>query len=191
MRRTANRYAVTFATNARPAYTHLAHQKMMKIFLTAIFIQLASSAWGSAKLPLAESVLIDKSQRKMWLIASGQRYREYNISLGDNPIGHKEYEGDEKTPEGNYFIDYRNPESSYHLSLHIDYPQKKDEYNAKLKDVDPGGNIFIHGLPNDSTLAHDEYEGRDWTDGCIAVDNLEIEEIWVLVKDGTPIEIRQ
>jgi murein L,D-transpeptidase YafK len=170
---------------------HLVHRQMMRIILTAIFIQLASSAWGNAKLPLAESVLIDKSQRKMWLIASGQRYREYSISLGDDPIGHKEQEGDEKTPEGNYSIDYRNPESSYHLSLHINYPKKEDEDNAKIKDLDPGGNIFIHGLPNGLELPHGEYKGRDWTDGCIAVDNRDIEEIWVLVKDGTPIEIRQ
>jgi len=154
-----------------------------------ILIQLANFAWGNAELPLADSVLVDKSKRKMWLIAEGKRYREYDISLGDSPSGHKEQEGDERTPEGKYSIDYRNPESSYHLSLHISYPRKQDEENARKNGVSPGGNIFVHGLPNGVELTKANYLGRDWTDGCIAVQNRDIEEIWVLVKDGTPIEI--
>ena len=161
----------------------------MRIISAFILIQLASFACGSTELPLAESVLVVKSERKMWLISDGKKYREYNISLGDNPSGHKEQEGDEKTPEGRYSIDYRNPESSYHLSLHISYPRQQDEENARKKGVSPGGNIFVHGLPNGVELTKANYKGRDWTDGCIAVQNSEIEEIWSLVKDGTPIEI--
>lgn len=161
----------------------------MKKALVAILIQIAPFAWGNTELPAAESVLVDKSARKMWLITNGERYREYNISLGDSPAGHKEQEGDEKTPEGRYSIDYRNPESSYHLSLHIDYPKQQDTKNAESNGVSPGGNIFIHGLPNGMGFAHHKYKGQDWTDGCIAVDNQAIEEIWTLVKDGTPIEI--
>jgi murein L,D-transpeptidase YafK len=161
----------------------------MRILLATVILQISTLAWGSTELPLAESVLIVKSERKMWLIKGGQRYREYDISLGDSPTGHKEQEGDARTPEGQYSIDYRNPDSSYHLSLHINYPRKQDEKNANEKGVDPGGDIFIHGLPNGEGLANTNYKARDWTAGCIAVDNRAIEEIWALVKDGTPIEI--
>lgn len=161
---------------------------MRKLF-TAVLLQLTAFAWGETDLPLAESVLVDKSERKMWLIREGRKYREYNISLGDNPIGHKEREGDERTPEGSYIIDYRNPESRFYLSLHISYPREQDEENAREKGVMPGGNIFIHGLPNGLERMSSSYRARDWTDGCIAVGNREIEELWVLVQDGTPIEI--
>ena len=140
---------------------------------------------------MADLVLVDKSERKMWLINGGRKYREYEISLGDRPTGHKEREGDERTPEGDYTIDYRNPESSFHLSLHIDYPREQDLESARKKGVRPGGNIFIHGLPNGAEFMHQRYRGTDWTDGCIAVGNREIEEIWTLVKDGTAIRIQR
>ncbi len=160
--------------------------------LIALLLPLVTMpAWSDALFPLAESVLVDKSLRKMWLVADGRRYREYDISLGDSPIGHKEQEGDERTPEGSYVIDYRNPESKYHLSLHIDYPRQQDVEHARKKGVSPGGNIFIHGVPNGMESASGKLAGRDWTDGCIAVSNQEIEEIWRLVRDGTPIEILQ
>lgn len=146
-------------------------------------------AWGEAKPPKADLVLVDKSERKMWLINQGQKYREYDISLGDNPSGHKEQEGDERTPEGRYTIDYRNPQSSYHLSLHINYPRDKDRESAYSKGLNPGGDIFIHGLPNRLRNSNVDMKGFDWTNGCIAVNNQEIEEIWNLVADGTPIDI--
>jgi murein L,D-transpeptidase YafK len=112
------------------------------------------------------------------------RYK--NIRLGDNPIGHKQYEGDEKTPEGNYRISGRNPGSSYHLSLRISYPNAADSAFAAKSGKSAGGDIFIHGQPNNwsgPTLA------RDWTDGCIALSNAEIEQLWALVPDGIPIRI--
>lgn len=140
-------------------------------------------------LPLADRVLVDKSERKMWLLHAGNRYREYEISLGDNPTGHKQQEGDERTPEGRYTIDFRNPDSSYHLSLHITYPNAQDSAHAQSLGVSPGGDIFIHGLPNGMGALAFGFKHRDWTDGCIAVNNEEIEEIWSLVKNGTPIEI--
>ncbi len=140
-------------------------------------------------LPVADSVLVEKSKRKMYLIHDGKPFREYDISLGDSPIGHKQQQGDEKTPEGNYVIDFRNPKSRYHLSLHINYPSQKDKDSAKKRGVSPGGDIFIHGLPNGMGFLELAFMGRDWTDGCIAVTNGQIEEIWNLVKDGTPILI--
>lgn len=138
----------------------------------------------------ADKVVVYKSERKMELIASGQVIKTYEISLGDNPVGHKEMEGDERTPEGDYVIDYRNPNSSYHLSLHISYPNQEDKKNASKKGVDPGGMIMIHGLPNHFGWAPTFFKGRDWTDGCIAVNNNDhMQEIWNIVGNGTPITI--
>ena len=138
----------------------------------------------------ADKVLVLKSKRKMYLINNNKRFKQYDISLGDDPIGHKQQQGDERTPEGHYIIDYRNPKSSYHLSLHINYPSPADKRTARKNGVNPGGDIFIHGLPNGMGLLAAAFKGSDWTDGCIAVTNEEIEEIWRLVKNGTPIEIR-
>jgi len=138
----------------------------------------------------ADLVLVEKSARKMYLLKDGERIREYDVSLGDDPVGHKRQEGDEKTPEGKYVIDWRNPNSSYHLSLHISYPDDADKSQAERRGVSPGGAIFIHGRPNGFGWSEALFKGRDWTDGCISVSNREIEEIWDLVDNGTPIEIR-
>lgn len=141
-------------------------------------------------LTTADEVVVVKSTRKMYLLKQGQIFQEYRISLGERPIGHKGAEGDKKTPEGRYIIDYRNPESNFHLSLHINYPSHTDRQSAANNGVNPGGQIFIHGIPNSRSYNPNEFKGRDWTDGCIAMSNQEIAEFWVLVKDGTPIEIK-
>jgi murein L,D-transpeptidase YafK len=120
----------------------------------------------------------------------GAPVRTYRIALGGHPEGHKRQEGDSRTPEGIYVIDARNPESRFHLSLRISYPNAEDRRRAASRGVSPGGDIFIHGLPNGDGDASRAYAGRDWTDGCIAVTNAEIREIWAMVKEGTPIEIR-
>lgn len=140
------------------------------------------------RLPAADFVLVDKSDRTLTLFSGGRPYRNYGgIQFGDAPDGHKRFEGDERTPEGRYAIDYRNPQSSYHLSLHISYPNAADRAYATASGRSPGGEIFIHGQPNG--LGSGRMPG-DWTDGCIALANAEIEELWRLVPDGTPIEIR-
>lgn len=136
-----------------------------------------------------DRVVVYKAKRIMELMFQGKVVKSYTISLGDNPVGHKVQQGDERTPEGTYLIDYRNRNSSYHRSLHISYPNRQDKENAKRLGVDPGGLIMIHGLPNGYGWAKALYTKRDWTDGCIAVTNEQIEEIWGLVKDGTPITI--
>ena len=110
-----------------------------------------------------------------------------HIQLGDAPVGHKQFQGDERTPEGRYTIDYGNPHSAYHLSLHISYPDAAAKAFAASNGRSPGGDIFIHGQPNE--LAMGRMPG-DWTDGCIALSNKEIEALWRAVGDGTPIEIR-
>ena len=131
-------------------------------------------------------VLVDKSERTLTLYAEGRAVRSYTgIQLGDEPVGHKRFQGDERTPEGRYTIDYGNSSSAYHLSLHISYPDTQDRAFARAQGRSPGGLIFIHGQPN----GHDGRVEGDWTDGCIALADAEIEELWSLVGDGTPIEI--
>lgn len=162
---------------------------MDKILLLLISL-LASLSVLADSFEKADSVIVYKSERKMELRSGEKIIKTYEISLGDNPIGHKQMEGDERTPEGDYVIDYRNPNSSYHLSLHISYPNKQDKLSAKRKGVSPGGMIMIHGLPNKYAWAAKLFKGRDWTDGCIAVNsNDQIKEIWDRVPNGTPIKI--
>lgn len=161
----------------------------MRVALTLFLFCAPFFIDAKPKLPFADKVLVKKSERKIFLIKNGKPYREYSIALGDSPTGHKQKEGDEKTPEGLYTIDYRNPKSAYHLSLHINYPNEKDKESAKDDGINLGGDIFIHGSPNGFNLLKPAYQKMDWTNGCIAVTSHEIEEIWQLVKNGTPIEI--
>lgn len=141
-------------------------------------------------LPLVDSILVKKSQRKMHLIIDNQPYRTYSISLGGNPVGHKQREGDNRTPEGDYYIDWRNPNSAFHLSLRISYPNEDDQARAEAQGDSPGGMIMIHGEGESEGRGGRLSRRKDWTQGCIAVTNREMEEIWQMVADGTPISIR-
>ncbi|NBC88684.1 MAG: L,D-transpeptidase family protein [Alphaproteobacteria bacterium] len=148
----------------------------------------ASREMPSGRGLVADYLLVDKSERLLIAYAGGRPIRAYrDLAFGDAPMGHKRFEGDERTPEGLYSIDWRNPNSRYHLSLRISYPNAEDRANAARLGRSPGGNIFIHGQPNGH--AGPPVPG-DWTDGCIALSNTQIEELWRLVPDGTPIEIR-
>ncbi len=140
----------------------------------------------------AAKVVVYKGERRMDLLDSRDRpIRTYQVSLGKNPVGDKQQQGDNRTPEGLYTIDWRNPGSAYHLSLRISYPNKNDQWRAKRAGVNPGGDIFIHGLPNGKGWKRWKYnKSRDWTNGCIAVYDDEMREIWNLVPDGTPILIK-
>jgi murein L,D-transpeptidase YafK len=140
----------------------------------------------------ADQVVVKKSQRRLQLLNRGQVIREYRIALGDNPNGHKIQEGDERTPVGDYILDWRNPNSQYHRSIHISYPNQQDLAVAQALGVNPGGMVMLHGLPNGirSPSVRAEYQRRDWTNGCIAVQDQEIDEIWRMVRDGTPIRIQ-
>lgn len=137
----------------------------------------------------ADAVFVDKANRTLRLMRQGEVLRSYQISLGAAPSGHKEREGDERTPTGTYALDWRNPNSVAHLSLHISYPNVQDLAAAKATQRDPGGNIMIHGLPNGWGALGALHRLWDWTDGCIAVTNAEMREIWSLVPDGTPITL--
>lgn len=157
--------------------------------MTRSWISLAAlllSASAAAQDGAVDLVRIDKSDRTLTLYAEGQAVRSYTgIQLGDDPLGAKRFQGDERTPEGRYTIDYGNSSSAYHLSLHISYPDAQDRAYARARGRSPGGDIFIHGQPNGTSARVD----GDWTDGCIALADAEIEELWSLLGDGTPIEI--
>jgi len=141
-------------------------------------------------MPKASIINVYKSQRLMILSdVQGKPIKTYKIALGDNPKGHKKRSGDERTPEGRYYIEGRNPDSNFHLSLKISYPNSEDESNAERFGYSPGGLIMIHGLPNGKSWIGKTHTKKDWTDGCIAVTNEEIREIWSMVDDGVPIQI--
>jgi tetratricopeptide (TPR) repeat protein len=138
----------------------------------------------------ADRILIEKKARRLTLLAKGKALKSYQIALGGNPNGRKERQGDNKTPEGVYVIDSRNKNSQYHLSLHISYPNENDKKRARKLGVAPGGDIMIHGIKNGFSWAGDLHTEVDWTKGCIAVTDEEIEEIEKLVPNGTKVEIR-
>lgn len=134
--------------------------------------------------PEVTQVLVNKTERKMYLFHNDKVLKEYNVSLGFAPAGHKQFEGDGKTPEGRYTISHRNPKSEFHLSLGINYPNDADRAHAAANGKPPGGDIFIHGGPNRKVTK------RDWTAGCIAVTDRQMETIYSMVKPGTPIFIQ-
>jgi tetratricopeptide (TPR) repeat protein len=137
-----------------------------------------------------DSILIEKSTRRLKLLSRGEVLKSYKIALGGNPIGPKERQGDNKTPVGTYIIDARNRDSRFHLSLHISYPNERDKKRAKELGVSPGGDIMIHGIKNGFSWVGNAHTGVDWTKGCIAVTDQEIEEIDKLAPNGTIVEIR-
>ena len=138
----------------------------------------------------ADMVLVLKSQKKMYLKKEGEILKEYDVVFGANPKGHKEKEGDERTPEGKYILDYKKPDSAYYKAIHISYPNEEDIKKAEKKGVDPGGQIMIHGQKKYFGRSSFIMQRFNWTDGCIAVTNSEMDEIWNAVDVGTPIEIR-
>ena len=131
--------------------------------------------------PPVTGIVVNKAQRRMYLLSGNAALRAFDIKLGGDPVGPKHWEGDGKTPEGAYFIDRRNPNSSYHLSLGISYPNPVDLAYAQSLGLRPGGDIFIHGTPREKR------RGGDWTAGCFAVTNREMEDIYAMVGEGTPI----
>ncbi|MFC4294372.1 murein L,D-transpeptidase family protein [Novosphingobium tardum] len=154
-------------------------------------LALAALALGgpvAAPAPVVDRVEVRKAARTLTLWSGGAAVRTYpGVQLGDAPTGPKHFQGDERTPEGRYIIDRGNPESAYHLSLHVSYPGPRDIAFARSRNRSPGGDIFIHGQPN--ALKGGERMAGDWTDGCVALANAEMDEVWTLVGDGTPIDI--
>lgn len=139
--------------------------------------------------PTADKVVVVKSKRELRLMDDGDVFASYPVALGSNPVGDKRKAGDGRTPEGRYTLDWRNPESEFHRALHISYPSERDRRRAEQAGVDPGDNIMIHGLPPKYAWMGETHAKTDWTDGCIAVTNAEMDRIWKRVDDGTPIVI--
>jgi tetratricopeptide (TPR) repeat protein len=138
----------------------------------------------------ADKILVQKKERQLSLFSKGRLLKSYKIALGGDPVGPKERQGDNKTPEGTYLIDAKNKNSRFHLSLHISYPNEKDKKRARQLGVSPGGDIMIHGIKNELAWVGERHAEVDWTQGCIAVSDEEIEEINRLVPIGTAVEIR-
>jgi murein L,D-transpeptidase YafK len=138
----------------------------------------------------ADSIVVEKSRRTMTLYSEGTPVRIYFVALGQNPLGDKVSIGDNRTPEGLYYISGHNPASKYYLSLRVSYPNDQDLAEARARGVAAGGDIMIHGLPKGFENVGSEHRRRDWTNGCIAVTNAEIEEIWSAIPDGAVIHIK-
>jgi murein L,D-transpeptidase YafK len=168
---------------------------LKRLVLAAGVIVLAAAAWAyssPAALPagtVADRVVVNKAERRLTLYFREQPLRTYRVALGSHPVGPKQQEGDGRTPEGSYVLDYRNSKSAFHLSLHVSYPSTADSARARERGVKPGGLIMVHGLPNRLGFLGSLHTLNDWTDGCVAVTNTEIEEIWRVVPDGTSILI--
>jgi murein L,D-transpeptidase YafK len=137
----------------------------------------------------ADRVVVKKAERRLYLYKGDAALAVYPINLGRNPLGAKRQQGDLRTPEGRYVLDYRKTDSEFYRALHVSYPNAQDRDQARRRGVAAGGDIMIHGLPNWYRGADDNFPFRDWTQGCIAMDNRHIDMVWALVPDDTPIEI--
>ena len=158
----------------------------LAVFAFVLFISHARAA----SLAKADRVIVIKHQRKLTLMHAGAVLKTYSLALGAAPVGAKERQGDHRTPEGLYVLDSRNDHSHFYKAIHISYPNAEDRKRAARLGVSPGGDVFIHGLPNGYGFVGAAHRLHDWTDGCIALTNAEIDEIWSLVPNGTPIEIK-
>ena len=165
---------------------------LLGIFMACALLAGCSAGWSEPLPPgeKADKILVMKAERTLVLLKDGKTLKRYSIALGRAPVGPKQREGDARTPEGIYRIDSRNPHSGYHLALHISYPDADDRARARKIGVSPGDAIMIHGIRNGFGWLGPAHRLVDWTGGCIAVTNDEIEEIWRAVPIGTPIEIR-
>ena len=179
--------------NVRPL--HFLHSAVPALLAALAFLFAFSGPATSTELsPVSDAVVdrivIEKSKRTMTLLKQGSEVRTYKVALGRNPIGPKIQKGDQKTPEGLYYVDYKVHKSVYHRALHLNYPNQDDIERARSLGVTPGNSIMIHGMKEDKLWMGDVQYLFDWTNGCIALTNREIEEVWVLVPEWTPVEIR-
>lgn len=164
------------------------HFKQWRAATLIAVLVLGSAAANAARLRV-DRVLVKKSQREMYLLSGHRIVRRFHIALGAHPVGDKRRRGDERTPEGHYTLDFKNPDSAYYKSIHISYPNAQDIARARRAGVDPGGEIMIHGQKNGYRRFTTQTQQFDWTEGCIAVTDRAMDQIWKLVHVGTPIEI--
>ena len=163
---------------------------LLALFCLSFITVSQASAVETLNGKVIEKVLVLKSAHQLQLINDGKPIKTYRISLGKNPRGPKLMEGDKRTPEGFYWIDWRKTSNNFNLAMHISYPNITDSARARREGVAPGGMIMIHGAPDTEDTPEDLFHTLDWTDGCVAMRNRDMREVWNLVPDGTMIEIR-
>ena len=147
--------------------------------------------WGIAHSEqTADMVVVEKSKSRLYLMREGEAFASFRVAFGSNPKGHKQEQGDGRTPEGRYILDYKNSGSAYYKSIHISYPNAKDRKEARKRGVDPGGDIMIHGQKNGYGRLSILVQRFNWTNGCIALSDRDMDTVWNAVEPGTPIEIR-
>ena len=176
------------------------HALLVSVFSANMLVAAPAPAHGTAlvvpssvvapPLGLVDSIVVEKKARMLTLFRDGKPARSYLVALGGHPLGDKLSAGDKRTPEGLFYIDARQPNSKYHLALHISYPDVVHRARSQAAGVQPGGDIMIHGLPNGLGAAGASHRINDWTNGCVALTDEEIEQIWSVVPIGTPVEIK-
>ena len=155
-----------------------------------VFLFLVLPTADAASVQKADAVLVIKSEKRLYLLNKGRRFASFRVTFGADPVGHKQAQGDEKTPEGQYILDYKNSNSQFYKSIHISYPNAEDRKNARRLGVNPGGDIMIHGQANGYGWASPVMQWFSWTDGCVALSDNDMDKVWSAVDPGTPIEIR-
>lgn len=161
----------------------------MKFKLLTFLVLLLVTAGVRAAEVLADRVVVEKSERKLYLYSGDMVLAEYDVALGKSPKGDKQREGDQRTPEGAYYLTNRRIDSDFFMSIQISYPDPQDAAAARSRGMDPGGQIMLHGQPNVPRRSAAYYRSNDWTDGCIAVSNAAMVDIWELTAHQTPITI--
>ena len=161
---------------------------IVKIVATTIVILLYLGTAHSEQ--TADMVVVEKSKSRLYLMREGEAFASFRVAFGSNPKGHKQEQGDGRTPEGRYILDYKNSGSAYYKSIHISYPNAKDRKEARKRGVDPGGDIMIHGQKNGYGRLSILVQRFNWTNGCIALSDRDMDTVWNAVNPGTPIEIR-
>lgn len=179
--------SLALAGAARPSQAALAPNASNSRVST---VETAITADPGGPVPLADSIVVEKKARRLTLYHQGRALRSYRVALGANPVGDKRVAGDRRTPEGVFQIDWKNEKSDFHLALHISYPDSAHRARAESLGMSPGGDILIHGLRNGSGASGAFHRTADWTDGCIALTDQEIEGVWSAVMVGTPVEIK-
>jgi murein L,D-transpeptidase YafK len=163
--------------------------QLVAMLLAALLVPSSFTPVVAGDFPIADKVLVEKGKRQLHLLKNNQPFRTFQIALGSAPEGDKEREGDQKTPEGQYYLDLRNSDSDFFLSIRVSYPNSVDRAAASQKGIDPGGQIMIHGQPNMPIYSKSYYSSEDWTNGCIAVSNSDMIDIWLMTPNNVPIEI--
>ena len=160
------------------------------LLIGLLAVPLLPTSAGAGNLRKADGVLVVKSERRLYLLDDGEVFASYHATFGGAPEGHKQSQGDERTPEGRYVLDYKNDGSAYHRSIHVSYPNAEDRRAAQRRGMDPGGDIMVHGQPNGWGWAGVLLQRFTWTDGCIALSDGDMDRVWQAVDAGTPIQIR-